>query len=104
MAADEQRPKSGINFVCSSCHALIYHIGGETENKRNSSSRYPKESIFANMKKCAECGHELNFEVDPNKVKVVPAIKIDSSKLRNATDAAPTGTTESRAPDSTTKR
>jgi len=73
MLANEMRPRSGINFVCSHCHKLLYHIGPETENARNSSSRYPRDSIFVILKKCTECGHELNFEIEANYVKILPA-------------------------------
>jgi len=75
MTSNERNPTSGINFVCSSCRALLYHIGADTENMRNSSSRYPKDAIFATLKKCTECGHELNFEIDANYVKVLPVMK-----------------------------
>jgi hypothetical protein len=40
---------------------------------RNSSSRYPKDAIFAELKKCGKCGHELNLEIDPNYIKILPA-------------------------------
>jgi len=73
MVTSEPRPKCGINFVCSSCRTLLYHIGPETENMRNSSSRYPRDAIFAELKKCSKCGHELNLEIDANQVKILPA-------------------------------
>jgi len=83
MTAKETGPKSGINFVCSCCGRLVYHIGSEPEPARISSSKYPKDSIFAGLKNCAGCGHELNFEIDPNYVKVMPATHENQSVIRD---------------------
>ena len=65
--------RSGIDFVCSSCHTVLYHIGFEAENVGDTRSHYPKDSIFTTLNECTKCGRELNFDIDPDLVKILPA-------------------------------
>jgi len=72
--------RSGIDFVCSSCHTVLYHIGFEAENVGDACSHYPKDSIFTTLKECTKCGHELNFEMDPDLVKILPTTVRDFAR------------------------
>ena len=72
--------RSGIDFVCSSCHTVLYHIGFEAENVGDTCSHYPKDSIFTILKECTTCGHEVNFDFDPDLVKILPAMVRDFAR------------------------
>jgi len=57
----------GINFVCSSCGALLYHTGrhGAFEGGEvGFPSRQPYE-VAERLKSCPECAHQLNSASDP---------------------------------------
>jgi hypothetical protein len=61
-------PKSGINFVCSNCGALLHHIGADADGAN--SSAYPRQPVSEILKNCPECERELIFDIDLSSVKI----------------------------------
>jgi hypothetical protein len=72
--------RSGINFVCSGCGSLLYHIGidGVIDgygNKTNRSVYALQPHLSDAHETCTKCGRELNFDIDPERL----SIKVASS-------------------------
>ncbi|HKM75377.1 MAG TPA: hypothetical protein VJZ32_03060 [Candidatus Bathyarchaeia archaeon] len=61
-------PKSGINFICSKCGALLHHIGAGADG--TNSSTYPRQPVSEILKTCPECERELIFDIDLSSVKI----------------------------------
>lgn len=67
--------RAGINFVCSGCGASLYHIGidGVEDAKGNKADRsaYSLQPPISEMlQNCENCGRKLNFEIDPNQIRI----------------------------------
>jgi len=68
----EELLRSGINYVCGDCGALLYHSGpdGASEGGETGfASRQPWE-VVERMKSCPKCGRVLNPDPDPNMIKL----------------------------------
>jgi len=64
--------KLGINYVCADCGTLLYHTGvdGAFEGgEPGFPSRQPCE-VAENLGTCPACGHRLNHEPDPDRIRV----------------------------------
>ena len=72
---DLKSRRAGINFVCSDCGASLYHIGvdgvedaGGNKADRSAYSLQPPMSEI--LRSCPKCGRKLNFEIDPNQIRI----------------------------------
>jgi len=68
----EELVRRGINYVCGSCGALLYHSGPDgvsEDGKTGFASRQPWE-VVERMRSCPKCGRTLNPDADPNKIKL----------------------------------
>ena len=74
--------KSGMNFVCSDCGTLLYHIGIDgvedgNGNKANRSAYSLQPPISEMLQSCPKCGRKLNFEIDPNQIRIRAREEVD---------------------------
>ncbi len=59
--------KSGINYVCSECGKLLYHIGTD-----NTSPSPKQQNIAKKLHRCPQCGRKLDTEIDPDEITIRP--------------------------------
>ena len=67
-----ERLKSGINYVCSECGALLYHTGVDgayAVGQEASPSKQPAE-IADRLTSCPNCGRRLSSQPDLGTIKV----------------------------------
>jgi len=67
--------RTGLNFVCSECGTLLYHIGIDgvedgKGNKANRSAYSLQPPISEMLHSCPKCGRKLNFDIDPDKIRI----------------------------------
>lgn len=77
--------KSGINFVCSGCGALLYHIGidGVEDSGGNKSDRsaYSLQPPISDVQEnCARCGRKLNFDINPDRIRIRAIVDSESER------------------------
>jgi len=73
--------KLGINYVCADCGTLLYHTGvdGAFEGgEPGFPSRQPHE-VTRNLRTCPACGHKLNPQPDPDRIRVTIVKKNEST-------------------------
>ena len=64
--------RSGINYVCAGCGAMLYHSGvdGAFEGgEPGFPSRQPYE-VTDRLRSCPTCGHKLNPQPDADAIRV----------------------------------